>query len=1008
MPNSYRVGLGEALEELGLAKKLTKKENLRRLYGLVFLVFAADVACAGVLFWSTDKYRGCSDEGPCRFQWRGFKHFIDEFAEYHTATVDLIVLCFVRILLFPLFTLIAINVGTLPTSSPKPEAAASNGNLQDEDGDNTQPLLLEVNDGTGKVESDARTIEKRCNFRRNTTLMLFFLFNTMLQVYVGVKCVSFGFKDATLQGLLMASSIFLMNLAGSLMKKVAIEQTKEEGHLVPEFHPHRLYFDDNLVCHWCDLCRTKCPSAYRCKLCDFDACVKCFERKDRTFGESVLRGDKGIKKEENVTGARYIGQAWSLAKPQSRLLIIAFTCLTINSAASLMLPNYQGKILDFVVLNDRASFASHVMIYLGLSIILGLFGAVRSLCFNIIGRRIANTIREKLFKKMIIQDIAFFDGYHTGNLTSRLSNDANGMVAPIQTTISTLLSNTISLIGGVAMCFFTSWRLSLMAFTTVLPVMHCTEVYAVWSQRLNRQIYAALGEANSVAVEALGNIRTVRAFSTEPLEIDKYLKWTQEALKNGVQDAWGGAGMFAINNYLDLGAGILILWYGGLLALDHENFTVGRLITYQLYWNMLNNSYKVLIDIVTQFTRAAGAAQRVLSLMDNIPDIDPEAGDELVQFEGELRFVDVRFHYQMRPDQPVLSGVNLTIDAGTVCALVGRSGGGKSTMVHMLLRFYDPKEGEIQIDGKNLTSLNLRSVHKHIGIVAQDTQLFANTIRQNIAYGLEEGSYTDEDIFEAARQAFAHDFITGFPEGYDTRCGERGVRLSGGQKQRIAIARVFLRRPRMLFLDEATSALDTESEALVQEALDKLILLDGVKRTVVLVAHRLSTVMNADKIAVIDKGRVVEEGNHDKLVDAGGVYSKLVSRQIAKQASTLDDGDEGEAVVGEGGGAAGKGKASGKAVDSVDGLLDEIFGARQYRVNKAVTQSHNMRAQPNARAKVVGKLAAGDVVDVIKQERDWLQIEIPTGEGLGEDKGKEPAWVMLHADGKDYMLPCEN
>jgi ABC-type multidrug transport system fused ATPase/permease subunit len=996
MPNSYRVGLGEALEELGLSKKITKQQYLWRLYAVIFLVFAADVASAGALFWATDKYRGC-DASLCSFHWRGFNHFFAEFTEYHVATVDLICLCLIRVLVFPTFAWIGIRVGTLPKHVP--EKKPSGANLQQEDGDSTQPLLLEVKGDS--VESDARLIEKRCNFRRNTALMLFFLFNTMLQIYVGVKCVSFGFKDATLQGLLMASSIFYMNLLGSLLKKVVFEMTKEEGHLVPEFHPHRLYFDDNLVCHWCDLCRTKCPEAYRCKLCDFDACVKCFERKDRTFGESVLRGDKGIKKEENVTGARYIRQAWDLAKPQSQLLVLAFTCLTINSAASLALPNYQGKILDQVVKEDRKSFANDVMTYLCLSLVLGVFGAVRSLCFNIIGRRIANTIRETLFKKMIIQDIAFFDGYHTGNLTSRLSNDANGMVAPIQTTISTLLSNTISLVGGVVMCFVTSWRLSLMAFTTVLPVMHCTEVYAVWSQRLNRQIYAALGEANSVAVESLGNIRTVRAFSTEPLEIAKYIKWTQEALKNGVQDAWGGAGMFAINNYLDLGAGILILWYGGLLALDKENFSVGKLITYQLYWNMLNGSYKVLIDIVTQFTRAAGAAQRVLSLMDNIPDIDPEKGEELVTLIGELRFVDVRFHYQMRPDQPVLTGVNLVIPAGGVCALVGRSGGGKSTMVHMLLRFYDPKEGEIQIDGKDLRSYNLRSVHKHIGIVAQDTQLFANTIRQNIAYGLEDGSYTDEDIFEAARQAFAHDFISGFPEGYNTRCGERGVRLSGGQKQRIAIARVFLRRPRMLFLDEATSALDTESEALVQEALDKLIQHDGVKRTVVLVAHRLSTVMNADKIAVIDKGKVVEEGNHEALVDAGGVYSKLVSRQIAKQASTLNE----EAVVDEEGGSEGngKGKGKGKAVDSVDGLLDEIFGARQYRVNKAATESHSMRAAPNRRAKVVGKLAAGDVVEVMKQERDWLQIEVP-----GEGKDKAPAWVLMHADGKDFMVPCEN
>ena len=245
---------------------------------------------------------------------------------------------------------------------------------------------------------------------------------------------------------------------------------------------------------------------------------------------------------------------------------------------------------------------------------------------------------------------------------------------------------------------------------------------------------------------------------------------------------------------------------------------------------------------------------------------------------------NVEFHYQMRPEQKVLKGINLTIKSGQVIALVGKSGGGKSTIIHLLLRFYDPRAGRILLDGKDYTTLNPISLRRNIGIVAQETQLFNMTIEQNIAYGI--AKYTQEDLFEAAKLANAHDFIMTFEDGYQTRVGERGTRLSGGQKQRIALARVFLRKPSLLFLDEATSSLDTESEALVQEAIDRLIQMRQC--TVILVAHRLSTVINADKIAVVDSGKIVEEGNHESLVIQDGIYAKLVKRQIQKMQNTLD------------------------------------------------------------------------------------------------------------------------
>lgn len=443
----------------------------------------------------------------------------------------------------------------------------------------------------------------------------------------------------------------------------------------------------------------------------------------------------------------------------------------------------------------------------------------------------------------------------------------------------------------------------MLAFTTMAPIMHITAVYSRWSRELNRKRYALLAEANSAASEAIGNIRTVRAFSTEDTELDRFKSKTCAAMQKGVRDAFAYAGAVAVNDWLDLGASVLILWYGGVLVMN-DRLSAGKLITFQLYWNQIQGAYQSIMSVLMSLTRAAGAAQRVLSLVDALPDIDRNAGTHVSKLDGEIRLEELYFSYQMRPQHPVLQGVNLTVSEGDVCALVGRSGGGKSTIVHLLMRFYDPTKGRILLDGWDLRDLNLKSVHQHMGLVAQETQMFACSILENITYGLSK--WRQEDLEEAARYANAHDFIMKFPEGYATRVGERGVRLSGGQRQRIAIARMLLRRPKILLLDEATSSLDTESEALVQQALDRLIGEGG--RTIVLVAHRLSTVRNADNIAVLDKGSLVEQGTHEELLlKKSGVYEKLVRRQLHKVSNRImEDSEELDA-----------------AADTIDGLIDE-------------------------------------------------------------------------------------
>jgi ATP-binding cassette subfamily B protein len=407
---------------------------------------------------------------------------------------------------------------------------------------------------------------------------------------------------------------------------------------------------------------------------------------------------------------------------------------------------------------------------------------------------------------------------------------------------------------------------------------------------INKDIWAALGKASQASNQAISNIRTVKAFGAELMEIDKYQEKTAAALAKSVLDSTVSAGAYALTQYFDLGTSVLLLWYGGDLVLNGTDLTVGQLIKFQLFWNMVNSSYNSIASLINQFTRASAAAQRVFSLMDSMPDIDPTHGAMLERNKVRGGFVleDVDFWYQMRESNKVLTNLSLTIKPGTVCALVGPSGGGKSTLVHLLLRFYDPRRGRILLDGVDLRDLNLVSLHQQTAIVAQDTELFQGTVFENIVYGLNPSEFDQERVEQAARLANAHDFIMSFEEKYETRVGQRGVRLSGGQKQRISIARAILRRSPILLLDEATSALDAESEASVQAALDNLISKGNC--TVILVAHRLSTVVNAHQIAVIDKGRVVESGSHTELVARGGTYARLVARQMQKSANTLELG----------------------------------------------------------------------------------------------------------------------
>lgn len=778
-------------------------------------------------------------------------------------------------------------------------------------------------------DSSLQDLKNRAAVRKNIVLAIMFVFSTGAQVYSGIKCLDFAWNryggSEDIIAPLVTATVFAINVEVWLLRELVSDVTRDAGLYMKSIHQHPLFFDQGIARHWCNLCGQRVNKAFRCKLCDFDACSKCVSRKrTANAGENLIRSDKGVVDHKVMSTTEYFFRAMKLTGPESKLFLFAFLFLVLTAIATLALPNTQGEIINKIIENDKSSFLLDLRLYVGIMFVMGIFNGIKGLLFTIVARRIAFHARTKLFDAILKQDVAFFDGTTSGRLTSRLTNDIGMMLSPIQSTLSTMLYNIVMLIGGVAMCFYTSYQLSMLAFTTVGPILYLWDLYANWSRRLNRMVLAALSEANSVAVQALGHVRTVKAFSQEAREIDDYVGSTRSALTQGIKDAWGYAFTSAVTNYLDLGAGMLILSVGGLLILSDNgpsNITVGSLVAFQMYWQYMNSAYQSLQNIVTSFTRAAAAAERVFTLMDMLPDIDNADNGKPIDFQvrGHLELKDVCFHYQMRPERQVLKNLSLSIPAGSVVALVGRSGGGKSTIVSMLLRFYDPRKGQLMLDGRDVRTFKIADYRRLFGIVAQETSLFARTIRENICYGTDPSRATEENMIEAAKRARAYEFIKDLPEQFDTRVGERGLRISGGQRQRIALARVFLRKPKILLLDEATSALDAENESMVQMAIDELIERSG--STVVLVAHRLSTVINADIIAVVDKGRIVESGNHTTLMGIkNGIYASLVKKQLAKSVNTIDEDAIDDASTKNKENSSNKGKHD----DNIDNLLDAI------------------------------------------------------------------------------------
>ncbi len=559
-------------------------------------------------------------------------------------------------------------------------------------------------------------------------------------------------------------------------------------------------------------------------------------------------------------------------------MLLALGALLVAAAAMLFLPTTLKNVIDEGFSAENASAIDRYFLWLLLAA--AVFAAFASLRFYLvgwIGERVVSDVRTAVYERVIRMDPAFFEVTKTGEVLSRLTTDTTLIQSLSGAGLSILLRSTVSFVGSLILLVYTSLKLSLIILILIPALIVPMLYFGRRVRRLSRDSQDRVADTSGLAGETLNAIQTVQAFTLEKLQLERYDDAVEESFATGIRRMRVRAWMIALAVMAVFSAVTLVLWLGARAVLD-GSMTGGELAQFLSYAIFMATSVSALAEMWGEIQRAAGAMERTVELLESRPSIvTPANPAPLNPARGEIRFEQLSFHYPSRPELRALDGFDLTIAPGETVAFVGPSGAGKSTVFQLLLRFYDPESGRIVIDDVDIARADPGAVRARIGLVPQETIIFGTSARENIRFGRPDAS--DAEIEAAARAAAADEFIRKLPEGYDTFLGEKGARLSGGQKQRIAIARAILKNPPILLLDEATSSLDSESERLVQEALETLMR----QRTTLVIAHRLATAINSDRIVVIDKGRIVGIGKHADLLRDNALYARLAALQFGQQ-----------------------------------------------------------------------------------------------------------------------------
>lgn len=581
-------------------------------------------------------------------------------------------------------------------------------------------------------------------------------------------------------------------------------------------------------------------------------------------------------------------EAWKKAvkifrflKPYRVKFSIGLVFLLLSSASSMLFPGLMGKLIDangsgaVGDLSNLSNINTVALVLFGVFIMQAFFSFFRILLFSQVTENMLADLRKFTYKQLIMLPMEFYNKHRVGELNSRISSDISLLQETFTTTVAEFLRQIFTIIAGIVFLSFYSGELTLLMLG-VLPIVAISAViFGKKVRGLSKQTQDEVANSNVIVEETLTAITAVKSFMNEQFEYLRYGATTDNIKKLGIKNAvWRG--FFASFIILAMfGSIVLVIWYGMRLKISGE-ISTGDLMSFIIYSVFVGASFGGIADLFTQIQKAVGATERLLEIIDEKTEEGVFDRNAIPEKLDSIVFKNTSFSYPSRADVPVLESINFEIKRGEKVAIVGPSGSGKSTLTNLLLQFYRGYEGSISLNGIELNTMPLAQVREHMGIVPQEVLLFGGSIRENIAYG--NPSASQEEIEAAAKIANAEEFIVRFPTGYDTIVGERGVQLSGGQRQRIAIARAVLRDPALLILDEATSSLDSSSEALIQDALEKVM----ADRTNLIIAHRLSTVKNADKIIVLYHGKIVEVGTHDELLAIeNGRYKELSQVQLA-------------------------------------------------------------------------------------------------------------------------------